>query len=123
MTQNKEQKWQDLTLKSLEAKLRGLSKLQVPEILKAKLFAKIPHNKAGFVRERQILCWPKALGFGAAAAAIIILALIFVPNSGTFGPSQTLIADLNDGSIHYIPADQNNTHIEDTNYAIYLDRQ
>jgi hypothetical protein len=45
MTENKEQDWENITLKSLEAKLQSLSELQVPQSLRAKLFASIPERQ------------------------------------------------------------------------------
>jgi hypothetical protein len=123
MAENQEQKWKGMTLKSLEAKLRSLPGVEVPEALKAKIFAKIPHSKAGPAPERRVQWRPGIWGFGIAAAAVLILALIFVPSYGPSGPSQTLIADLNDRTVRHILADQNNALVEDTNYADSNGRQ
>jgi len=46
MKQNRKQKWQGLTLKSLEAWLRRLPEVKVPEALKPSLLAAVPDGRA-----------------------------------------------------------------------------
>ena len=117
MTGNQEQKWKDMTLKALEVELRRLPEVEVPETLKAKLFAKAPNSKTKGIREHQLQWRPGVWGLGIAAATVLILALIFVPNYGPSVPSQALTADLDDNSTRYVLADQNNALIADTNYV------
>ena len=111
MVENQEHKW--ATLKSLEAHLRRLAEIEVPETLKAKLFAAIPDEKSKAGSKHCGRWWPGAWGFGATAAAILVLVLIFVTNYGTSGPSRNLIADINDKPAYYTLADQNNTSVGD----------
>ncbi len=122
MTENKEQDWENITLKSLEAKLQSLSELQVPQSLRAKLFASIPERQPRVAPTHPVQWRLGAWGFGAAAVVVLILALIFLPNYGPSVPPKTLIIDLNDKTIdlndkpadlndsftHYIMTDQNN---------------
>ena len=117
MAQNQEQKWQDMTLKSLEAKLRSFPGLEVPETLKARLFAAIPAGKAKATQQHRAQWWRGIWAWGTAVAAVVILALIFVPDYGPSMPSQMLIADLNDRPARCLLADQNNTFAVDTNYV------
>lgn len=124
MKENQEQKWKDTTLKSLEAKLRNLPEVEVPETLEAKLLAAIPDREPVAI-EHSVRQHPGAWDFGATAAAVIlILALIFTVNYGLSTPSQMLSAQPKDTSLcytgwepHYLPLDQNNALVEDTNYT------
>ena len=113
MRKNQEQKWEDMTLKSLETKLRCLPEVEVPETLKAKLFAAVPGGKAGDSSEHLTQWLPGAWGLGAAAAAVFILALIFVPDYNPSAPLKTLTMDLNDRSTYHVLADQNSAYIAD----------
>jgi hypothetical protein len=117
MTANQEQKWEDMTLKSLEKRLRSLPEVKIPETLKTKLFASIPPGQPKTAREFHMQWWSGAWTFGAAVAAVVILVLIFMPNYGASVPSKRLIADLNDRTICYALADQNNVFIKDANRA------
>jgi hypothetical protein len=123
MAQNQEQRWQDMTLNSLEAKLRSFSLLEAPETLKAKLFAAIPAEKAKAAQQHRAQWWRGIGAWGTAAAAVVILALIFVPDYGPSMPSQTLIADLNDRPVRNLLTDQNNALVEDINYVSRSRRQ
>jgi hypothetical protein len=127
MTENKEHDWENITLKSLEAKLQSLSEVQVPQSLRAKLFATIPERQPPVAPAHQVQWRLGAWGFGAAAVVVLILALIFLPNYGPSVPSKTLIMDLNDKTIdlndkpadlndsltHYIMTDQNSARAMD----------
>jgi len=117
MAGNQEQEWKDMKLESLEAELRCLPGVRIPETLKAKLFARIPDSEAGASGESRVQWWARVWRFGAAVAAVVILALIFVPNYGPSGPSNVTIADLNDRPTRCVLADQNSTLVEDTNYV------
>ena len=117
MTENQEQKWEDVTLKSLEAEVRSLGEVEAPETLKRKLFAQIPNSKPGCEREHQVRWRSGVLGFAAAVAAVVILALIFVPNYVPSMPSQRVIAEINDRPTHSSPAEESNALIKDINYA------
>ncbi|MHC4791750.1 MAG: hypothetical protein ACYS8Y_09995, partial [Planctomycetota bacterium] len=108
MTENQEQKWEDMTSESLEAQLRGLPELKVPESLMAKLLAQIPKSKAAKMRAHQVQWQLPILGGAVAVAAVLILTLIFTLNYGPSVPSQTAIADLNDRANRYVMADKNN---------------
>jgi hypothetical protein len=118
MADNKEQKWEDMTLKSLEAQLRHLANVEIPKTLKTKLFVGIPVTKAVCAQKHRVLLWPKIYSFGLAAAAVVILALILIPYYSPSVSSRTLIADINDRTVHHSLVDQNNP-IVDTNYISY----
>lgn len=117
MTANQEQKWEDMTFESLEAQLRGLPELKVPETLMAKLLAQIPKSKATKMRAHPIQWQLPILGGAVAVAAVLILALLFAPKYNPTVPSQMAIADLNDRTTRYVMADKNNTSIEDINHT------
>lgn len=117
MTRNQGQKRENITLQSLEVELRSLREVEVPETLKAKLLAGIAGGKAKVAQEHQVHWRPGVWGVGIAAVTVLILVLIFVPNYGPSVPSQTLVADLNDRATRHALGDQNNTLLEDTNYA------
>ena len=124
MTRNQEQKSEDMTLESLEARLRRLPEVQVPEALEAKLLAAIPDSGQKVPEEHCAKRHPGLWDFGVtAAAAILILALMLTVNYGLSTPSQTLSAELKDTSLwhtgwerQYFMGDQN-ALVEDTNYA------
>jgi hypothetical protein len=123
MKENQEQKWKDTTLKSLEAKLRNLPEVEVPETLEVKLLAAIPDREPVAI-EHSLRQHPGAWDFGVTAAAVIlILALMLTVNYGLSTPSQTLSAQPKDTSLchtgwerQYFLGDQN-ALVEDTNYA------
>ena len=123
MITNREQEWQDLTLESLEAQLRRLGEVEVPQTLEAKILAKVPDGKAERSQHHRAWWWPRVCSIGIATAAVLILALIFMSNYGPFVSSQTLITDLNDGPTRPVPTDQNTPLIEDTNHVNFNDRQ
>ena len=108
---------EDIKLESLERQLCCLGEVEVPEGLKAKLFAEIPGGKAGSVRRHRAMWRPGIWGAGIAAAAILVLGLLFMPSYGPSARSKTLIADLNDRTTRYVRADQNNALVEDSNYT------
>ena len=117
MTNNQEQKGQDLTLKSLEAKLRCLGDVEVPQTLEAKILARVPDSKPRSPQYHRGWRWPRVCGIGVATAAVLILALIFMSNYGPFVSSHTLIRDFNDKPTRPLLADQNTPLIEDTNHV------
>jgi len=124
MARNQEKKWDDMALESLEAKLRHLPEVQVPETLEAKLLAAIPDRQSETSMEDSVRWRLGAWDFGVTAAAVVlILALMFTVNYGLSTPSQALSAQLQDTSLCYtawerygFSGDQN-ALIEDTNYA------
>ena len=117
MKRNQEEKREDIMFNTLEAKLRSLPEVEVPKSLKAKLFAKIPDSKVECTRKYQVQSRTRVWGLGIAAAAIVILAVIFSPNYDPSVPSREVIADLNDRTTRYLLADQNNTINKDSNYV------
>ena len=109
MTHNQKPKPEEMTLKSLEERLRRLPQVQPSESLESKLLAAIGDGRAEFTEEHHLRWWPGAWNFGAAAtAAILILALMLVVNYGLATPSQMLLTELNDTSLCYTGWDQNN---------------
>ncbi|UCG57375.1 MAG: hypothetical protein JSU70_21220 [Phycisphaerales bacterium] len=114
MTANRNQKWEDITPESLGAQLRSLPELEVPGALEAKILSGIPNSPTGS-RGHGLQWWPRVWGLGIATAAILILALMFVSDSGPSVSSHTFIADLNDRPAHHVLSDQNSLLIEDTN--------
>ncbi|KPK43798.1 MAG: hypothetical protein AMJ65_04805 [Phycisphaerae bacterium SG8_4] len=117
MKENHKQTWEDMTLKSLEAKLRSLPEPGIPEMLEAKLHATIPESPTETIRENPFRRWLKAYGLWATAAAVVILAFVLAVNHGQPSPSHRFVADINDGASRYVPADQNAVLIEDTNFV------
>jgi hypothetical protein len=99
---NKEQKWKNVTLKSLEARLRRFPKHQPPETLKAKLLAVIPRTQPQLAQKRQIKLQSRVWNFGAfTTAAAVILAFMFMLNYALSTPSQMLFTELDDTSLSY----------------------
>ena len=111
MTQKRGKKGENIALKSLEAHLPRFAAIEVPGTLKEKLLAAIPNKQSKAVPKHRVQRWPRAWEFGAAAAAVLILALIFVTNYGPSRPSQLVIADINDRPTYNILADQNNASL------------
>jgi hypothetical protein len=124
MTENQEEKWDDMTLESLEAELRSLPEVDVPETLEGKLLAAIPDRQPAAAAEHRAERHPGLWDFGVtAAAAVLILALMLTVNYGLSEPSQTLSTQLTDMSLLHtgwelrpLLSDQN-ALVEDTNYA------
>lgn len=121
MTGNRNKRWEDMTPESLGAELRNLPELEVPGALEAKVLSGIPNSPTGS-REHRLHWWPRVWGLGIATAAVLILALIFVSDSGPSVSSHTFIADLNDRPTHHVLADQNSLLIEDTNAVTSADQ-
>lgn len=127
MTENQKHKWNDMSLKSLEAQLRHLPEVKFPEKLKTKLLAAIPNRQQKVSIGHQFKWYLSARDLGAtAAAAIFILVLMLLINYGLPNPSQTLLTELNDTSLwcttweqNNFPYDQNYTLIKDNNYMSY----
>lgn len=113
MAQNQKQNWEDMTLKSLEGQLRHLPEVEVPETLEAKLLTGIPERELKVRQEHQVRWWPGALGFGAVAAAVLILALIFIPSYAPSTPSLRPVIEPNDKSRDGL-TDQNSAYVENT---------
>jgi hypothetical protein len=124
MKRNQEQEWDGLASKSLEAQLRHLRQVDVPETLEAKLLAALPTEGAEtFVEYRakpNLRLWDFWV---TAAAAILILALMLTANYGLSTPSQMLSTRLKDASLRHTAWDRDgflgdhNTLAEDINYA------
>jgi hypothetical protein len=117
MTESTEQKFREMTSKSLEKMLRRFSELQVPEALKARLFAAIPRRRVRSGQEYHARRWRVVWGFGTAAAVVLFLAIMLAPNYIPSGPAKTVVADLNDRTMRSVISDQNSGLIKDTNNA------
>lgn len=108
MRRNNEQKWKDMTLKSVEARLRCLPEVEVPKTLKARLLDAIVGREAKVTGEHRGRWHPWAWDFGTtAAAAVLIFALVFMVNYGLSIPSQGLLTEF-DTSLCCPRWDQNN---------------
>jgi hypothetical protein len=108
MKTNREHKRKKLKLKSLEAKLRRLPDVDVPQKLKAGLLAAVPVGKDAPSRELHFGRFPRAWDFGVtAAAAVTIIASLLLVNYGLSVPSQTLLTEFDDTSLCYPRWDQN----------------
>jgi hypothetical protein len=124
MAKNKEEKWDHKTLQSLEEELCRLPEVDVPETLEARLLAAIPSSRPKKLADHCVKRHPRLWDFGlTAAAAVLILALMLTVNYGLSNPTRLLPARLKDTSLcHagweqlYLPLDQNNALVEDTNY-------
>ncbi len=100
MMQNGKQKWKNTTLKSLEARLRSLGKVKVPETLKVKLFAMIPAPLPQPVLTYEHKWRFRVRTFSAtAAAAVLIFAFMFTVNHALSTPTQALLTELDDVSL------------------------
>ncbi|MHC4260637.1 MAG: hypothetical protein ACYSTF_09555 [Planctomycetota bacterium] len=124
MKRNQEEKSDDMTLGSLEQRLRHLPEPGVPEALEARLLAVITSDTADVSISPRIVRYPRLWDFWAtAAAAILIIALMLTANYGLFVSSRTLSMQLRDTSLlgtawdRYPSLGDQNTLIEDTNYA------
>lgn len=115
MKDNHKRMWEELTLKSLEAKLRSLPEPKIPETLEARLHTTIPQKPMEIIRDHSVRRRLQAYGLWATAAAVLILAWVLASNSGPPAPSQRFVADLNDRTSRQVPSDQNAVLIEDTN--------
>ena len=119
MTENQEQKWVDMRLKSLEAELRCLPEVEVPETLEGRLLAAIPDRAEKVAREHQVKWYAGAWDFGTTAtAAVLILALMFMVNYGLSMPPKMLITELNDTSLCYTRWDQNSFLYDQNNACL-----
>ena len=115
MTKKQDKKWEDMTSKPLKARLRRLPEIEVPEKLKARLFAAVPNIEAPAEHRRHILWQPRISDFGVTAAAIVLIfALMFMLNLGLSIPSRALLTDINDTSLVY-PRWDHTTFICDQN--------
>lgn len=115
MAKKQDKNRKDITLKSLKAQLRRLPEIEVPEKLKARLFAAIPDIEAPAGHRRRILWQPRVSDFGVTAAAIVLIfALMFMLNLGLSVPSRGLLTDVNDTSLVY-PRWDHTTFICDQN--------
>ena len=117
MKENHKHIWEDMTLKSLEAKLRSLPEPGIPETLEARLHDAIPQKPLAMIREHPLRRRIKAYGFWATAAAVLILAVVLASNHGPSAPSHRFVADLNDRTSRQAPTDQNAVLVEDTNFV------
>ena len=117
MKENQDFKWDDITMKSLEAKLRSIPKPDVPVTLKEKLLATIPKKQVKTFSVFPIRPGFGFWSFGATAAVISILIVAIFLNFNLSVPSHKVVADINDGINNNFLTDLNTPFIEDTNYV------
>ncbi|MHC4498019.1 MAG: hypothetical protein ACYS21_02765 [Planctomycetota bacterium] len=100
MTDNKDHRGKDMTLRSLKAELRRLPEVEAPQGLKARLLAAIPAGGQDFSSEPQAKWHYRRWDFGvSAAAAVLILASLFMVNYGLSMPPQVLLTGFTDTSL------------------------
>jgi hypothetical protein len=116
MTTNKNRNYKDMTLKSLEKKLRMLGKVDAPSGLEASLIAAIPKARSTRAKCRSGW-WSGGVSLATAAAAVLILALVFIQNFEPAKPPQKLITEANDIFSRSVLADHNNIQVGDINLA------
>jgi hypothetical protein len=119
MAENQGHEWDNISLKSLEDKLRCLPEVEIPEQLKAKLLAAIQCRQ----QKTSIGHWFKwHLGVrdlvAAVAAAIFIFVSMLMVSYVLPNPPQTLLA-ADDLTLKYTMYDQNFVLIKDNNYTSY----
>lgn len=115
-----QQHWKDMTLKSLETKLRGLADVKVPETLEAKLLAAIPDRATEAAAGLEVRWYRWILDLGAStAAAVLILGLMLMLNYGFSVSSKMWLKDFDDALIcganwqqSRLLYDQNNAFVE-----------
>lgn len=124
MKGNQEEKSDDITLQSLEQRLRHLPEPDVPKALETRLLAAIPSDAEDVSVSARTVCYPRLWDFWAtAAAAILILALMLTANYGLSVSSRTLSTQLRDTSLlgtqwdRYPFLGDQNALIEDINYT------
>jgi len=107
MTHGNYEKEQDITKRSLERRLRSLADMEAPEKLKAALLGAIPERAGRPHRQPARRGWyPGARDFGVtAAAAVVIIGLMFMVSYGLSVPSQGQLSE--DTSLAYPRWDQN----------------
>jgi hypothetical protein len=125
MKRNQEKRSDDMTLGSLEQRLRHLPEPGVPEALERRLLGAIPSDTADVSVSPRIVRYPRLWDFWAtAAAAILIMALMLTANYGLSVSSRTLSTQPRDTALlgtawdRYPFLGDQNTLIEDTNYAV-----
>ena len=117
MKENHEFKRDDITLKSLKAKLRSIPKPDVPVTLKEKLLATIPKKQIKTFSVFPIRPGFGFWSFGATAAVISIIIVAILLNSNLSINTHNGVVDINDGFSNNFPNDLNIPFIEDTNYV------
>ena len=119
MTENKEHKWNDMPLKSLEAELRRLPEVKVPEKLKTRILDAIPgrRQKVSIGHQLKWHLYTRDL-VATAAAAIFIFSSMLMVSYGLPNPPQTLLTELNDTSLCHTGWEQNNL-LYDQNSFLY----
>lgn len=117
MEDKQEQKSKKIIKKSLASQLRSLPEVRPPEALKDKLFAAIPDRRPKPAPAHQPM-WYRAWDYGAtAAAAVLIVALMFLVNYGLSTNSMTTMIEF-DTSLCYAGLDQNNFLYDQNNTSL-----
>jgi hypothetical protein len=119
MAENQGHNWDNISLKSLEDKLRCLPEVEIPEQLKAKLLAAIQCRPQKISLSHRFK-WHLGVRdlVAAAAAAIFIFVSMLMVSYVLPNPPQTLFA-ADDLSLRYTMYDQNCVLIKDNNYTSY----
>jgi hypothetical protein len=114
MRYGKKNKREEITLRSLGKELRSLAEVEVPHALKGRLMAGIPKT-AESSSELRARWHPRAWDLGVtAAAAVVIVALMFMVDYGLSVPQQVFQSE--DTSLTY-PAWDGNTFAHDQNHS------
>lgn len=97
---HKKNKSKDLSLKSLETKLRLLPKAKASQTLKSRLFATIPNKPIGISYDFQLKRDFRIWNFSTtAAAAVLIVAFMFMVNYALSNPAPISMIEQNDTSL------------------------
>jgi hypothetical protein len=97
-----------ISLRSLEANLRSFSDIDVPQGLKAKILAAVPHGALNSQKNLDFH-WFKfwAFGLGTSAAALFVVGAMIILKTSTLSTTQMLVADPIDMPRYFITTDQN----------------
>ncbi|MFH1616762.1 MAG: hypothetical protein ABIG61_16980 [Planctomycetota bacterium] len=118
MNEKKQYNLQNVTSRSLKAALRGLSDIDFPDTLKARLIAAIPDNCLHAPRRHCVQWYFKTWGLGTAIAAVLLFVLILVVTYGSILPAGGSVIDWNDR-----PTDLNDRPVELINKHSALQRR
>ena len=98
----------------VKQQLQALSAVEPPQGLKERLLAAVPHPAVSRVSSRHVWLWPKATGWAAVAATVMVLCGIVWLRSPA-GPSTRPSTDANNSLSQVLAADYNSVRPADTN--------